>query len=336
MMSAKKFQRLVCLLCIVTLCGVTAFAAEEQRFKVLVVMSYDPAYPLVQEMIEGIATVLSETCDLTYFYLDTKQHFDDGPAKAAEANALYQQLQPDGVLVGDDDAQSMFVVPYLKDKVRTPVMFLGVNAAPEQYGYPATNVSGILERLHVQETLTFLRQLVPSVRTFGFMVKESPVGRTVLAQMESELAIYPMQLAASRFPTTTAEAIQFAESLRETCDALYLETMLGLLDQAGQPITSDDDIFPLLVKTFGKPTAGANLYHVKNGILCAVVKSGQEQGEVASAMLLQAMRGTPVAQLPITRNKRGKRLLNVTTMKALGIKPKPNVLQGVEFINTTE
>jgi ABC-type uncharacterized transport system substrate-binding protein len=51
-------------------------------------------------------------------------------------------------------------------------------------------------------------------------------------------------------------------------------------------------------------------------------------------MLLKAMKGTPVSQIPITRNRLGKAIINVTVMKALGIKPKPILLKGTELVRT--
>jgi ABC-type uncharacterized transport system substrate-binding protein len=51
-------------------------------------------------------------------------------------------------------------------------------------------------------------------------------------------------------------------------------------------------------------------------------------------MLLKAMQGTPVSEIPITRNRRGKSIINVTVMKAFGIKPKPIILRGTELVRT--
>ena len=65
-----------------------------------------------------------------------------------------------------------------------------------------------------------------------------------------------------------------------------------------------------------------------------MVKTGQEQGQTAAKMLLKAMQGTPLSEIPITRNYKGKRVINVTVMEALGIKPKPIVLLGAELVRT--
>ena len=81
---------------------------------------------------------------------------------------------------------------------------------------------------------------------------------------------------------------------------------------------------------------GANDFHVRNGVLCAVVKSGNAQGRVSAQMLLKAIKGTPIKHIPITVNKYGKRMLNVTVMKELGIRPKRRVLIGTELVRTSE
>ena len=129
------------------------------RYNVFVVMSYEEDNPWCQEIKKGIDSVLSGSSEITYFYMDTKINREGGELKASEAYALYQKIKPDGVITADDNAQQMFVLPYLKDNVETPVMFSDVNAEADKYGYPASNVSGILERGHIRESYGFGKQI---------------------------------------------------------------------------------------------------------------------------------------------------------------------------------
>lgn len=92
------------------------------------------------------------------------------------------------------------------------------------------------------------------------------------------------------------------------------------------------DIFDALSELYRGPMIGANKYHVDTGALSAVVKTGQEQGETAAAMLLKALTGTPISALPVTPNHRGRRIINVTTMKALNIHPRPIILRGATLV----
>ena len=315
------------------LCMGTSVPATAAHYTVLVVMSYGADFEFVQEIKQGIASVLSDTCHIDYFYMDTKKNIAGGPEKAREAYELYRKRRPDGVIAADDNAQAMFVVPYLKDKVKTPVIFCGVNAAPEKYGYPASNVSGILERHQISQSLAFTKLLVPSIKTFGLMTYDSPSGRSVLAHFEREEHTLPVELAAARFPKTLAEAKTMANSLNRLCDVLFIPSMQGLKDDDGNTIP-EKKIILALTRAYARPIIGGNSYNIKYGMLCGVIKNGQEQGAVAAEMLLKAMGGTPISQIRVTRNRRGKAVINVTVMKSFGIKPKPILLKDTALVET--
>ncbi len=317
------------------LSGLFTISAQAATYKVLAVMSYDQSYAWVKEITEGINYELEDTCEIKYFYMNTKKNLKGGPQKAKEAYSLYQEFLPDGVIAADDNAQSMFVVPYLKDKVKTPVMFCGVNAEAEKYGYPASNVSGILERMHIRSSIAFAQQLDPSIKSIGYLMKESPSARAVFEEIKRESKTYPAKSLAFKSPNTLNEAVLMTKKLKKQCDALFIAALEGIQGYDGIPL-SDRVIIPILAKTFGKPIISNTAYHVKNGTLCAVVKTGLEQGQTSAKMLLKAMQGTPVSKIPTTRNQKGKKMLNVTVMKELGIKPKPILLQETELVATTE
>jgi ABC-type uncharacterized transport system substrate-binding protein len=322
----------ILIVCIFAVFPVTTPAAQ---YKVLVVMSYEEELDWCKEMKAAIDSALRNTCEIKYFYMDTKNNLADGPRKAADAFALYQEFQPDGVIAADDNAQSMFIVPYLKEKVKTPVMFCGVNADPEKYGYPASNVSGILERMHINESIALATQLVPSIKTFAGIEKSSPTGEAYQKTFHDEADTYLAKFVGFELPKTITEAVAAAEKLKTECDLLFMATMKGIPDENGKPLTEKEAI-QRVTAAFGKPTFSNVEHGVKYGILCAVVQRGWEQGETASKMLLEAMKGKPVSEIPIVQNQNGKSIINVTVMKALGLKPDMNVLHSAELIRTEE
>lgn len=307
---------------------------QTEPFKVLVVMSYEENFPWVSQLKNGIEEALSDTCDIRYFYMDTKRDLEGGPHKAKQAYDLFREFKPDGVIVADDNGQSMFVVPYLKDKVDIPVMFCGVNEEAEKYGYPASNVSGVLERIHFRESISFAKQLAPSISTFGFIIKDSPTGRALLEQIQKGAEDYEVRLVAFRMAKTLEQARRMTNELKDKCDLLYISAMAGILDESGKPIPEKEAV-QLVLKSWGeRPTVATEEYNVKNGALCTVVRTGEEQGATAAKMLLEAMHGKPVEQIPIVQNRYGKRVINVTSMKELGIKPKPVLLLGTELVRS--
>jgi len=309
--------------------GATSVAAAE--FKVLVVMSYEQDNPWVKEIREGIDSVLGSSSEITYFHMDTKVNREGGPRKAEEAYALYQSLQPHGVITADDDAQAMFVVPYLKDKVRTPIIFNGVNAAASKYGFPTDNISGVLERAHVRESLAFAKQLLPSIQTACFLTNNVPAGLALRTQMEEEKETYPAKVNAFHLVKSQGELEALSKSLRAGCDTLVIDSLEGILDTKSKPMNNREAL-KVLTGIYSGPILGGNRYQVEQGAWAAVVKTGQEQGETSAEMLLQAMRGTPVAKIPVVRNNKGQRIINVTALESHGITPRPIVLRGATLV----
>jgi len=314
------------------ICLMLSPVIHADNFKVLVVMSYEQDNPWCREIKAGIDSVLADTSEITYLYMNTKIDLEGGENRAREAYALYQRIEPDGVITADDNAQRMFVLPYLGEDVKTPVMFCGVNVEPEQYGYPTPNVSGILERGHIRESVAFAKQLDPSISTVAFLAKESPSGRALFKQVENELDTYSIK-ATFALVKSTEDIVSTAKQRLVESDAIYVDSLEGVLGHDGDPISNRKAI-GVLSSNFDKPIVGANRYHVEQGALCAVVKTGQEQGRTAAQMLIKAMQGTPVAELPVTRNFKGERVINVEVMKRLNIKPRPVVLLGAKLVRS--
>jgi ABC-type uncharacterized transport system substrate-binding protein len=336
-MKMKTTSYYLIILAIFLSCGLCSAKADEtKKFKVLVVMSYEEDFPWDKEIKQGIESVLSGNSEIRYVYLNTRHNDSEtGKTKAKEAYALYQEFKPDGVIAADDNAQSLFVVPYLKDKVKTPIMFNGVNAEPNEYGYPTSHISGILERVHYIESIAFIQQLVPSVKSVGYIWGNNATAKGFYQQVQQEMNTYSAKSVAFRFVETLDDAVKKAEELKPQCDAIFIDLVRGIKDKDGKPLDESAAV-PVLVKAFGKPVLTANSYMMKYGALCAVVKTGQEQGQTSAKMLMKAMQGTPVSQIPITKNHNGKRMINATALKAFGIKPDISILQGAEIVKTEE
>ena len=334
-MIRKAFLRMIIGTISFGVIGLFPVTVRSSSFNVLVVMSYHESMPWVQEIREGIDFTIGDGCNLNYFYMDTKRDLVGGSQKAKEAYTCFQKLQYDGVIAVDDNAQSMFVVPYLKSKVKTPVVFCGVNQEPCIYGYPASNVTGVLERDHIGESIALIQLLDPSVKTIGYLMRDTPTTKGVYRLIQQESSAYPAKSVAFKFPKNLQEALEMTEELNQKCDALLITGVDGLPDANGHCLRGKD-VVNKIAEIFRKPTTSPDIFNIKYGLLCAVSKTGQEQGVTAAKMLLKSMQGTPVSDIPITRNRYGKRVINVTVMKALGIKPRPIVLRGAELVRTED
>lgn len=310
-------------------------AISAEPYKVLVVMSYEEENPWVREIKTGIEGALGDTSDVSYIYMDTKLNLAGGPKKAALAFAKFTELKPDGVITADDNAQSMFVLPYLIGKTDIPIMFCGVNATPDKYGYPALNVSGILERGHVRQTIAYLQQLDPKIESISFVTHDGPSGRALKNQVEVESQNYTATIKGFHLVKTGDQLRALGKRLQFETDAIFIDSLEGIEDSTGRG-TTNKDALRILMDAFQGPVVGANRYHVEQRALTALVKTGEEQGRTAAEMLLSAMQGTPIAALPITHNHRGRRVINVATMRNLQMRPRPIDLRGAALVNTQD
>ncbi len=321
------------LLISILFCVQSLEAKPAGRYKIFIVMSYHADYQWQQQLKKGIDSVLGDICEVRYFDLDTRRNLAEGHKKAKEAYAIFKKWQPDGVISADDNAQSMFVVPYLKDKVSTPVIFCGVNADPKKYGYPATNVSGILERHHLRESLMLVKQMVPAIQKIGVIARSCPSNFGMINTIKEELHSYPVQLFEYRLANSLVEAIEMTKDLRNLTDALHIMGIEGLVDKKNKTLPTAESV-SVIVETYGKPTIGVVRYEVEAGALCAVIHQGQEQGGTAAQMLLDALHGKRISELPITRNRHGQSIINVTTLKKLGITPSSSILRNTILVET--
>ncbi len=310
-------------------------AKTNDQCKVLVVMSYHAGYQWQKQVKEGIDEILGNSCEVSYFDLDTKRNPANGHLKAEKAYSLYQTWQPDGVIAADDNAQSMFVLPYLKDKVSTPVIFCGVNADPQKYGYPATNVSGILERHHLRESLVLLKQMLPTIKKIGVIAADKPSNVAMIKTIKADVHSYPVQSFEYRLVDSVAEAVAMTKELRSLTDALHIMGIEGLTNNKGETMSAAYSV-AIIAETYDKPTIGVVRYEVEAGALCAIIHRGQEQGGAAARMLLDAMHGKPISELPITRNRYGQSIINVTVLKKLGISPNSTVIKNTILVETVK
>lgn len=129
--------------------------------KVLLVESYHSEYPWDASYVEGLTETLEPGVELMTYQMDTKRlPVEKHQAQAEKAFAVYQQYQPEIVILGDDNAFN-YLLPKLYQQPIS-IVFLGVNANPRallmQYRGQA-KVTGVLERPSFVKSLIELRRL---------------------------------------------------------------------------------------------------------------------------------------------------------------------------------
>ena len=224
------------------------------------------------------------------------------------------EFRPDIVLAADDDAQEYFAVSYLNTAL--PVVFTGVDADPSKYGYPAANVTGIIERPHFKESLAFAQHLRPikriavlschdstSILALGFMKQE---------QLDVEVAEWLM---VDDFDGWKKAVERFNRSV----DAIVIRSYQAVKKPGSAENMAPCDVALWTSQHATVATIAFHDFEIEDGLLVGVVKSGQEYGRIPAEYALRILAGTPPSSLPIIKPSKGVKMINRVTAAQLGI-----------------
>jgi len=136
-----------------------SYKAKESRC--LLVYSYHKGYAWNDGIDRAASAGLEGQCKIRRFYMDSKRNADPDFLRfqAKQINQIVEQWQPDVVIAADDNASRYFVEPYLKDST-TPVLFCGINWSSEEYGYPYSNATGMVEVAPIIEIISHSREML--------------------------------------------------------------------------------------------------------------------------------------------------------------------------------
>jgi ABC-type uncharacterized transport system substrate-binding protein len=310
------FQSLMGLICLTQ-----GLAAD----RVLVVHSYHAEF----EWVHDINAVLEDqlaTADIPYriFYMDTKQKPDASWKLEAgrKARQLIAQYAPKVVIAVDDNAQNFVVRNYIG---KSPIQFVfaGVNADPQEYGYPAKNVTGILERTYPGQVFKLLKMIKPSVSHVGWVSDDSATSDLVLRRVrkKAESGQLPIPITAYLQPVTFE---QWKATIRQcdtdaNIDALLIPLYHTIKTKAGGKSVPSTDVMHWTVNNTRKPVVGLWPFSAHDGAVCAVVVDPKEHGKVAALMAKQILGGKKAGDLPMVKNKDGFVIINTVAAAKLGI-----------------
>jgi ABC-type uncharacterized transport system substrate-binding protein len=298
-------------------------------------MSYHADWEWNIDQFQGFKDALASV-DVEYrvFEMNTKRlgAASSKFAKAEDARAMINAWRPDLVYTNDDDAQELVTRQFLGSEI--PFVFSGVNADPAVYGLTgSSNVTGVLEKEHVLETIRLLRSLVPNVRRIAVIIDEGPTWPGVVETMTEALdGSTDVEVTEYRLVHTFAEYKTLVEGYQRTVDAI---APLGIFRfKNGQGETVDYvDVLRWTAEHSHIPDFAFWRSRVVRGTLCAVSVSGYAQGhaagQLARAILVD---GTSPAALPMQSTRKGRPVVNLARARSLGISLGSSQLLAAEVI----
>nr|WP_321403591.1 ABC transporter substrate binding protein [uncultured Desulfobacter sp.] len=272
--------------------------------KIFFLDSYHKEYEWSTGIKNGLLSGLYETgIQLRTFYLNAKQKIDPECLKKTGQKAYdaIVQFQPDVVIASDDAAQKYVISPYLKGK-NIPVVFCGVNWDASEYGYPAANITGMIEEEPIDRLISLLQQFAKGPR-LGYIA-----GNTLTQQKLVEFYgkhYFRQREAPICLVDSMAEWKEAVLKLQKRADMLILHNYSGIQNWDSQEAAR-------FMKTHNTLPTGSMLDFMSPYVIFVFERISEEQGGYAANTALRILDGTPASQIPIKKNILFRLILNLS------------------------
>jgi len=285
--------------------------------RILVVHSYHREFTWVQT-ISQIFTAQFGASGIEYqtFHMDTKRN----PGEAWKINAaqkakqLVRAYKPKVVIAVDDNAQAYFASDYV-NKSTIQFVFCGVNADPQIYGYPAANVTGILERSYPAQTLHMLQTIMPGIHGVAVVSDVSTTADLVLPRIRKIAAdLKPgIEIILFKQPRTFSAWKKVILDLNQNprVHALLIPVYHTVRIDGSPKSVAAKKIMQWTLDHTQKPVVGLWPHAVYNGALLAVTVDPREHGRVAARMAKEILGGKKAADIPLRTNQDGYVMVNL-------------------------
>ncbi|MEM7759845.1 MAG: ABC transporter substrate binding protein [Cyanobacteria bacterium P01_A01_bin.40] len=276
------------------ICSLIFFTyASLQKPRVLILHSYSTSFAWVRDINVGIQRVLAkQPYKIQYYYMDTKRNPD--PAYKAKVAEIAKQniidWEPNVIIAIDDNAQSLVAKEFINNP-KIKIVFTGVNAEPETYGYDtANNVSGLLERIPFDSIKEAFVQILPeNRRRIVHYSDSSPTSDAVHLEMDN-FNWEPIELIEHVKLETFAEWQQAILNADRKADFLFLTHYHTLKRSAEDPSTvSPQEVMAWTMANSPLPDIGCWGFYVDDGGMLALGVSPYEEGEVAAQMTVDIL-----------------------------------------------
>ncbi len=302
----------------------TISAASADNKTILIINSYHVGYEWSDGVERGIEQVLeNQDVSLHKFYMDTKRQRDPDKIQEAvtRARQVISSLKPDIIIASDDNAAKYIIEPYYRNH-DIPFVFCGVNWDSSVYGFPYNNVTGMEEVSLIKPVTTHLRDYANG-DTIGILSIDANSGHRNIKNFEKQLGIvFDKTFYVNTFDEWKERYLQ----LQNEVDMMILENPKGISgwdnEQARQFVEQNTSI------PVGTTHVWLSVYaHI------TIAKIPEEQGQWAATTALRVLNGSKPSDIPITKNEKGRLIVNFRLAKLNNITFKHDLIEIAEIIN---
>ena len=299
--------------------------SEAAQARCLFISSYHQGYAWSDRLEHSLRSVLGGRCEIKQFDMDTKRHKkeEEIKQKALEAKRLIESWRPDIVITADDNAAKHVIQPYFKDH-EIPFVFCGINWTVEEYGFPYSNVTGMIEVAPIGRIMEQAFEVVPAAKRAFY------IGADTLTETKN---LERFRAVAQRFDLTlrhrlVSSAADWLAAYREAQadDLVVLGSVAGINDW-------DSELVLKAVLAESKRLSITNNNWMMRFTMLGATKVPEEQGEWAGKTARAILDGMSPADIPIIANSRQDVWINEDILAAAEIRLPKRLAQKGKKVN---
>ena len=296
----------------VTILGILLLATSADAARCVYISSYHKGYAWSDGVERGLLKTLEGKCEVSIYNMDTKRLKDDESIKKAalEAKQLIDETQPDVVIASDDNASKYLIVPYYKD-ADIPFVFCGINWTVDQYGYPFSNATGMIEVAAVDQMFDKAAAITGKIRHAYYIGADTLTEKKNLSRFEAAGTSDNIRIT-SRLVTTMQDWINAYQEAQQA-DVILMGSNAGIEDWDKNTVL--DAIGPLTT-TLSATNHGWMMPYTMFGM----TKIPEEQGEWAGRIAIEILNGTKPIDIPIIPNRNFDIIVNSALLDLAQIK----------------
>lgn len=321
----RKYKSLIVAITLFLPAMAVPTSASSGASKCLYVSSYHRGYAWSDGLEQGLRKVLTGHCEIRQIDMDTKRN-KSAEFKQSAAVAVKREIeswQPDVVIVSDDNAAKYVIQQYYRD-ADTPFVFSGVNWTVKEYGFPYSNVTGIIEVAPLQAMLTH------AIKYSGGAKKAIYLGADTLTEKKNldRVAGASKKLGIELDGILVSDASEWKVQYQAAQDADFI--VMG--SYSGISDWNKTELARFAVEHARKLTVTSHDWMMPFSTI-GFTKIPQEHGEWAAQTAIEILNGKSPGEIPIVANRDWDLWLNTAHLESTRVKLPRKFLRKAKKVN---
>lgn len=315
------FFRCVFLLIVVATWPSSVLGSLLNSPKILIIDSYHEGYTWSDEVISSISSTISQSypkASFTIEHLDTKRF--NSPSYIEALPQLYTEkfkdIEFDLVFVSDDNAIKLLekTAPTLFSN--TPIIFSGYNDNKAPAIALDPRVTGVVERIAMQDTLAAAQRLIPDAKKILIINDKTVTGEHNQAQIDALLPLLQKHLEVEVLRDLPLTDIC---NRLETLDPKSIVYLVNYFKDNKGTFYATEHTTKSLVEASPAPIFTTYNFFFQNGVTGGVFVSGYQQGKLAAQYGLRILGGTSPKDLPVIADTKYNEMYSSAVLSQFGL-----------------